>query len=69
LQAAVALGLLDHRQRHAILDRATGVLVFQFDEQPAGPVSNWVSSSIGVLPIMSMTECGIAMGNLQDNSV
>ena len=34
-QPPVALGIGDHRQRDAILDRAAGVLAFQLDEQPA----------------------------------
>ena len=34
-EAPVALGVGDHRQRDAILDRAAGVLALELDEQPA----------------------------------
>lgn len=35
LQPAILLGGRDHRQRDAVLDRATGVLALELDEQPA----------------------------------
>ena len=35
LQAAVALGGVDHREADAVLDGAAGVLAFEFHEQPA----------------------------------
>ncbi len=36
LQAAVALGGIDHRQADAVLDRAAGVLRFELEEERAG---------------------------------
>jgi hypothetical protein len=56
LEAAVGLGRLDHRARHAVLDRAPGVLVLQLQEQPARPGVEVATSSIGVLPIRSIAE-------------
>jgi len=34
-QAAVILGILDHGERNAVLDRAAGILALQLDEKPA----------------------------------
>ncbi len=36
LKAAVALGRLDHPEADTVLDRAAGILVFEFGEEPAG---------------------------------
>jgi hypothetical protein len=51
LQAAVALGRLDHGAADAVLDRAAGILGFELEEQRQGPVSMRVTSTSGVLPI------------------
>jgi hypothetical protein len=45
------LGARDHRQRDAVLDRPARVLAFELGEQPARPVSNFLSSTTGVCPI------------------